>query len=172
MQRAFVLKSLALAGAAAFALSVAACSPGGAPKTAEKAPEAPKVEAPAPPAPAAEAKMVETQIKGADGKALMGDVTAGQKIFQQCAACHALQAGVNRVGPSLHGIIGRKAGSVAGFRYSDANKASGKTWTEDALFTYLENPRASIPGTTMAFAGLKKSEDRVNVIAYIQENSK
>lgn len=170
----------ALAGVVALAaFGLTACSPGGGEKAAETKPaESAKTTEATPPTtppaapPAAEAKMVVTQIKGADGKALSGDVTAGQRIFNQCSACHTLQAGVNRVGPSLHGIIGRKAGSVAGFRYSDANKNSGKTWTEQEMFTYLENPRAAIPGTIMAFPGLRKAEDRVNVIAYIQENSK
>lgn len=175
MQRSSNILSVT-ASAAAFAvlIGLSACGQAPAPTA-----EAPKAEAPAAPAapatPAPEApqpKLVETQIKGPDGKALMGDVTAGEKVFRQCAACHVLQPGVNRTGPSLHGIIGRKAGSVEGFRYSDANKNSGKVWTEENMFTYLENPRGVIPGTTMAFAGLKKAEDRVNVIAYIQENSK
>lgn len=168
----------ATAGALAFAalVGLSACSPAAqkseAPAAKEEA-SAPAPTAPATPtAPVTEAKLVETQIKGPDGKFLQGDITAGEKVFRQCAACHALQAGVNRTGPSLHGIVGRKAGSVEGFRYSDANKNSGKVWTEENMFTYLENPRGVIPGTIMAFAGLKKPEDRVNVIAYIQENSK
>jgi cytochrome c len=166
-----------LAGALAFAVigGLSACSPA-AEKTAE-APkvEAPKADAPAPaatPAPAAPtAELIDLDITGADGAKLKGDTVAGEKVFRQCAACHVVQAGVNRTGPSLHGIIGRKAGSVEGFRYSDANKNSGKTWTQQAMFDYLENPRAAIPNTTMAFAGLKKAEDRANVIAYLKKAS-
>jgi cytochrome c len=166
----------ALAGALAFAVigGLSACSPA-APEKAAEAPkvEAPKVEAPKveTPAPAAVAELIDLDVTGADGAKLKGDVAAGEKVFRQCAACHAVQAGVNRTGPSLHGIIGRKAGSVEGFRYSDANKNSGKTWTQQAMFDYLENPRAAIPGTTMAFAGLKKAEDRANVIAYLKKAS-
>lgn len=100
-----------------------------------------------------------------------GDAVAGKKVFAQCMACHVVQAGVNRVGPSLYGVIGRKAGVVENFRYSDANKNSGITWSEQELFTYLENPRGVVPGTIMAFAGLKKPEDRANVIAYIKQES-
>jgi cytochrome c len=76
--------------------------------------------------------------------------------------------GVNRVGPSLHGIVGRKAGTVAGFNYSTANKNSGVTWDEKTLFVYLENPRKFMPGTKMAFAGLKQPQQRADVIAYLK----
>jgi cytochrome c len=82
-----------------------------------------------------------------------------------------VEPGVNRVGPSLHGIIGRTAGSVPGFNYSAANKGSGVTWTEEVLFEYLENPREFMPGTRMAFVGLKKPQDRADVIAYLKTQS-
>lgn len=120
----------------------------------------------------AAATMVALQFNGPDGKPRMGDPANGAKVFRQCQACHVLEPGQNRVGPTLHGIIGRTAGTVEGFKYSEANKSSGKVWTEEAMFTYLEDPRASIPGTIMAFAGLKKEQDRLDVIAYIQEESK
>jgi cytochrome c len=121
---------------------------------------------------AAGTTMVALDFNGPDGKPRMGDPANGAKVFRQCQACHVLEPGQNRVGPTLHGIIGRTAGTVEGFKYSEANKSSGKVWTEEAMFTYLENPRASIPGTIMAFAGLKKEQDRLDVIAYIQEQSK
>lgn len=105
-----------------------------------------------------------------NGQAMTGDPEAGRAVFRQCQACHVLEAGVNRVGPSLAGLIGRTAGTVEGFRYSAANKGSGIIWTEQALFDYLENPRAKIPGTIMAFAGLRKPEDRANVVAYIKSS--
>lgn len=99
---------------------------------------------------------------------LSGDAANGEKIFAQCKACHVAEPGVNRVGPSLHGVVGRKSGSVAGFNYSKANKESGVTWNEDVLFTYLEAPQKFMPGTRMAFAGLKKPQDRADVIAYLK----
>jgi cytochrome c len=128
------------------------------------------------PAPAADAAPVEASAAATPvaleitGHAT-GDPVAGKKVFAQCMACHVVAAGQNRVGPSLYGVIGRTAGTVEGFRYSDANKNSGIVWTEQKLFEYLENPRATIPGTIMAFAGLKKPEDRANVIAYIKAES-
>jgi cytochrome c len=116
---------------------------------------------------------VKLNIKPATGAAITsGDVAGGAKVFKQCASCHTVVAGQNRVGPSLHKLIGRKSGSVPGFKYSKANASSGITWTEQELFTYLENPRARIKGTTMAFVGLKDAKQRADVIAYIQANSK
>ncbi len=131
------------------------------------APSAPPAAAPAPtPAPAEPAATA-----SADGAMPAGDAARGATVFNQCKACHVLEPGQNRVGPTLHGIIGRKAGTVEGFAYSDANKNSGVTWTEPVMFEYLENPREFMPGTKMAFAGLKKPQDRADVIAYIKANS-
>jgi cytochrome c len=98
-----------------------------------------------------------------------GDPAAGEKVFNQCKACHTIEAGKNRVGPSLHGVVGRPAGSVEGFQYSPAMKSSGLTWTPEALDKYLTDPKAAVPGNKMAFAGLKKPEDRANVIAYLSQ---
>ena len=81
----------------------------------------------------------------------------------------------NKVGPLLNGIIGRKAGTIEGFAYSDANKTAGGgglVWTEDVLFKYLENPLTFMKGTKMAFAGLKDAQDRKDVIAYLKKFSK
>jgi cytochrome c len=97
-----------------------------------------------------------------------GNAANGAKVFAQCKACHVTDKGVNRVGPSLHGIVGRKAGTVAGFNYSTANKNSGVTWDDKTLFVYLENPRKFMPGTKMAFAGLKQPQQRADVIAYLK----
>ncbi len=77
--------------------------------------------------------------------------------------------GVNRVGPSLHGVVGRKSGTVPGFRYSKANQSANVVWTEETLYTYLENPRRFMPGTTMAFAGLRQPQQRADVIAYLRQ---
>ena len=99
---------------------------------------------------------------------LTGDATKGEQVFAQCKTCHVAEEGVNRVGPSLWGIIGRTAGSIANFKYSPANKNSGLVWSEEQMFTYLEAPQKTMPGTYMAFAGLKKPQDRADVIAYLK----
>ena len=100
--------------------------------------------------------------------ALAADVEAGSKVFKsQCATCHSPTAGKNLIGPSLAGIVGRKAGTVPGFRYSAANKGSGVTWDEKTLEAYLPNPRAFIPNTTMTFAGIKNDTQRADLIAYL-----
>lgn len=157
--------------------ALSACSP-----PADKAETAaPVASAPAAPVVTAEAKDKEADeddvpvlldVRDAAGTQLSGNLEGGERVFRQCASCHVIEAGVNRVGPSLHAIIGRAAGTVAGFKYSDANKNSGITWTEQELFSYLENPRAKVPGTTMAFVGLRNPQDRANVIAYLKEKSK
>lgn len=98
---------------------------------------------------------------------LKGNAAAGEKVFAQCKACHVTDKGVNRVGPSLFGIVGRKSGTVPGYNYSTANKNSGVTWTPQVLYTYLENPRKFMPGTKMAFAGIKNPQQRADVIAYL-----
>lgn len=104
-------------------------------------------------------------------QSLTGDPRAGQRVFAQCMTCHVVQEGQNRVGPSLYNIIGREAGTIEGFRYSDANKNSGIIWTEPTMFAYLENPQAFIPGTIMAFPGVPDPQDRADVIAYIKQES-
>lgn len=102
---------------------------------------------------------------------LTGDVAAGEKTFAQCKACHQAVEGKNGVGPSLWGIVGRTAGQIPGFSYSAANKGSGVVWTEETMFEYLEAPQKFMKGTKMAFAGLKKPQDRANVIAYLKTKS-
>lgn len=120
-------------------------------------------------APAAGAMVL--AIKDKAGATLSGSPAKGETVFRQCLTCHVVTAGVNKVGPSLHNIIGRTAGQVAGFRYSEANKKSGITWTEQELYTYLENPKARIPGTTMAFVGVKDSQKRADLVAYLKSNT-
>jgi cytochrome c len=96
----------------------------------------------------------------------------GERVFRQCQACHQIGDGAqNRVGPMLTGVIGRTAGSLEGFRYSDAMVAKGEeglVWDEDTLAPYLENPRQYVEGTNMAFAGLRQEEQRAAVIEYIK----
>jgi cytochrome c len=103
--------------------------------------------------------------------AQQGNAEAGEDVFKKCRACHAVGEGAtNKVGPQLNGIIGRKSGTVEGFKYSDPNKdagAKGLVWTADELFKYLENPQAFMPKNLMAFAGLKDEQDRRDVIAYL-----
>lgn len=100
----------------------------------------------------------------------------GEDVFKKCRACHDIGDGAkNKVGPLLNGIMGRKAGTVEGFSYSDANRkagADGWVWTEDKLMTYLENPRTAMPGNKMAFVGIKDAEDRKDLIAYLKKFSK
>ncbi|MCL5779072.1 cytochrome c family protein [Limibaculum sp. FT325] len=110
---------------------------------------------------------------GLAGVAHAGDAEAGKKVFNKCKACHKLEEGKNGVGPSLHGLVGRPVASIDGFKYSDAMKAfaeGGKVWDEAALTQYLADPKGVVPGTKMAFAGLKKPEEIADVIAYIAAN--
>lgn len=102
--------------------------------------------------------------------AAAGDAEAGQKTFNQCKACHTVEAGKNRVGPSLYGVVGNEAGAVEGFKYSKAMQESGITWTPENLDKYLADPKGFMPGNKMAFAGLKSAEDRANVIAFMQQH--
>jgi len=102
-----------------------------------------------------------------------GDVAAGEKVFKKCKACHVVDAEKHKTGPHLVNIMGRAAGSADGFKkYSDAMKSSGIVWNEETLDGYLEKPKAYVKGTRMAFAGLRKEEDRANVIAYLKSYSK
>lgn len=102
-----------------------------------------------------------------------GDAAAGAKVFAKCKACHsAVAAEGNKVGPNLHGVIGRKAGTAEGFNYSDGMKAAGESgvvWNEATLDKYLHDPKAFVPKNKMAFVGLKKDSDVANVIAYLKE---
>jgi cytochrome c len=102
------------------------------------------------------------------GQGYAQDAAAGEKVFVVCKACH--QAGnnaKNAVGPVLNGLFGRKAGSVEGFTYSDANKNSGITWDEAIFRTYIKDPKAKIPGTKMVFPGIKDEQRIKDLIAYL-----
>lgn len=97
------------------------------------------------------------------------DADAGKKVFRKCAVCHTLEAGgKNKIGPALSGVIGRTAGTGKGYRYSKAMKAADFTWTAETIDRYLTAPKKFVPGNKMPFPGLKKPDDRANVIAYIQ----
>jgi cytochrome c len=112
------------------------------------------------------------EITDASGKALSGDAEQGSVVFHKCQVCHSIKAGENHIGPSLNGVVGRTAGTVAGFNYSPANKASGIVWSEQKIFDYLENPQKMVHGTKMTFAGLPSAQDRADVVAFLKENSK
>ncbi len=104
------------------------------------------------------------------GQSLAQDAAAGEKVFLKCKVCHQIGEGAkNSVGPVLNGVIGRKAGTVEGYNFSDANKNSGITWDEATLKEYLPNPKAKIPGTKMTFQGLPNPTDIDNVIAYLKQ---
>ncbi len=98
----------------------------------------------------------------------MADVAAGQKLFKKCGICHTVAAGgPNRIGPNLFGIVGRAVGGHAGFGYSGAMAGLGGTWTVEMLNGFLAKPKEFLPDTKMKFSGLKKVEDRANLIAYL-----
>lgn len=104
--------------------------------------------------------------------AAAGDASAGADVFKKCAACHSIGPGAKtKVGPELNGVVGRKAGTLAGFSYSDAMKNSGLTWDPATLLHYLHGPRALVPGTKMTFAGLSSDDDINNLIAYLSQFS-
>lgn len=97
-----------------------------------------------------------------------GDAAKGKTVFKKCAICHAVEEGKNKIGPSLFGVVGRKAGEAKGFRFSPALKKSELVWNDENLHKYLENPRKTIKGTRMVFAGLRSKKDRDDVIAYLK----
>ncbi len=98
-----------------------------------------------------------------------GDAARGEVKYQECAACHKLEPGINNVGPSLHGIVGRKAAEVSDFRYSPAMKRSGITWTADMLDKFMIDPQAMVPANRMPYAGLANAADRADLITYLQK---
>jgi cytochrome c len=102
------------------------------------------------------------------GQASAQDAAAGEKVFVVCKACHQVgDSAKNAVGPVLNGLFGRKAGSVEGYNYSDANKNSGIAWEEATFSEYIKDPKAKIPGTKMAFAGIKDEKKIKDLIAYL-----
>ena len=100
------------------------------------------------------------------------ELAAGKSSFAKCKACHSLEAGKNEIGPSLHGLFGRKAGTAPKFNYSSANKSSGIVWNEDTLFKYLENPQKFVPGTKMVFPGIKSEKERHALLEYLEQATK
>ena len=101
-----------------------------------------------------------------------GDAVSGEKVFKKCAACHSIvKDGANKIGPALYNVVGRKIGGVSDYKYSKALTEYGKEWTFEELNGFLLKPTKWIKGTKMAYAGLRKEEDRASVIKYLNQNS-
>jgi cytochrome c len=98
-----------------------------------------------------------------------GDAAKGERVFAKCKACHNASEEKNKIGPHLVGVFGRPAGSVEGFRYSDAIKNANITWDDQTLAQYVADPRGFIPGNRMAFVGLKKEDEIADLLAYLHE---
>jgi cytochrome c len=97
-----------------------------------------------------------------------GDAGKGERVYNKCRACHKLEDGANATGPHLYGVVNREIGAVDGFGYSGALSEQGAdVWTPETLYAFFEDPRGWAPGTSMSFAGLNKSEDRADLIAYL-----
>jgi cytochrome c len=101
-----------------------------------------------------------------------GDAARGEKLYEDCAACHSIERGVNGVGPTLYGIFGRKAGELDDYRYSPALKRSGIIWTEGTLDTFIADSQATVPANRMPYAGMPNAADCGDLIAYLQKASK
>jgi cytochrome c len=123
-------------------------------------------------------KMLRKALVGGVGLALVtiasaqaaGDPMKGEQVFNtQCKACHSLEPGKNGIGPTLHGLFGRKAGTVSGYSYSAAMKNSGVVWNEDTLKKYLADPHKFIPGDKMVFAGIKNEAQLDDLLAYLKQ---
>lgn len=147
-----------LAGALVVSFALAGCG-GGEPGSAPQEQAAPQAAA----------------AGGEDLAAMMAnaDLNRGKTLFLQCRACHSLSAAnePGKIGPTLYGVIGRAAGTVPGFEYSDAVTQSGLTWTAEDISAWLERPGDFLPGNKMVFIGIKNAQDRANVLAYIQQES-
>ncbi len=98
------------------------------------------------------------------------DVAAGEKSYNKCRACHQVgETAKNTVGPVLNGLFGRKSGTIEGYNYTDANKNSGITWDDAVFAEYIKDPKAKIPGTKMAFAGIKKEDEIKDLTAFLKQ---
>jgi cytochrome c len=109
-------------------------------------------------------------IAASSGTVLAQDLEAGEASFRKCAPCHGVgEDATNKVGPVLNGLDGRKAGTVEGFSYSDANKNSGITWNEETFKEYIRDPRAKVPGTKMIFAGISSDKEVTDLWGYLRQ---
>jgi cytochrome c len=122
--------------------------------------------------PAAETAQAAAAGAGIGARLASADAAAGEKVFNKCKACHTIEAGgPNKVGPNLHNALGADIASKESYSYSSAMQGMPGTWTYEELDTYLENPKEVVKGTKMSFAGLKKPEDRANIILFLKQNS-
>jgi cytochrome c len=113
-------------------------------------------------------RIVFAWIFGITGAAYAQDAAAGARVFRsQCSICHSPQPGRNIIGPSLFGVVGRHSGIIPNFHYSTANQASGLVWNPPTLDRYLAAPREVVPGTLMTYPGLKDTNERGDLIAYL-----
>ena len=110
-------------------------------------------------------------LTGAAAAQAQGDAEKGEKVFNKCKTCHVVDEEENKIGPYLMGIFGRPAGSVEGFKYSDAMKNSGIVWEDDTIAAYLKEPKDYIPGNRMTFAGLRKDDEIADLLAYLHEEA-
>ncbi|GAB4124415.1 MAG: cytochrome c family protein [Rhodothalassiaceae bacterium] len=139
--------------------------------------EAPEVPAYAVALPESGTSIAEAPTPEAEGPSLAmllasADADKGARVFAKCTACHGIEAGgPNKIGPNLHNIVGREIGHAPGFAYSDALSSHGGVWTYELLDAWLIDPKTTIPGNKMAFAGLNKPTDRANLIAFLAANS-
>jgi cytochrome c len=120
----------------------------------------------------AAALLAAAQLSVADAAHADGDAARGEKRFEDCVACHSTERGVNNLGPSLYGVLDRKAGELADFRYSPALRRSGITWTAQALDTFIADPQHAVPANRMPYAGMPDAADRADLIAYLRKASK
>ena len=163
-----MVNAKAIAGLLAFSAMLAACTGGSEGETDTSA----QAEATTPAAPAG--PPAATDISSLDGTVLAnftGNATNGKQVFAQCSMCHVTDAGVNKIGPSLHDIIGRTAGTAPGYTYSAANAGAGFVWTKEKLFQFLEKPTRVMPQTKMIYAGLPDAQKRADLIAYLETPS-
>ena len=119
------------------------------------------------------AALLAVSVLLAPGSGQAADATAGQAVFARCKICHTVEAGGrSQVGPNLHGVFGRKAGTAEGFAYSAAMKNSGIVWDDETMAKYLRDPKDSMPGNKMAFPGIKNDTEMADLLAYLHEATK
>jgi cytochrome c len=160
-----MVNAKAIAGLLALSAALAACSGGSEGETDASA----QAEATTPAAPAG--PPAATDVSTLDGTTFAnfpGNAANGKQVFAQCRTCHVTDAGVNKIGPSLHNIIGRTAGTAPEYTYSAANAGAGFVWTKEKLFQFLEKPQRVIPQTKMIYAGLPDAQKRADLIAYLE----
>jgi cytochrome c len=157
--------------AIAFTMALAGCGQATAPTPPEAPPETVSL---APPAAPLVTPEIQAKLAALPAPYNQADYLEGRRQFAQCKSCHVVEAGAgNRVGPNLHGVFGRKAGTAPDFNYSPVLKNAGFVWDMDQLNKWLANPQKDLPGTRMTFAGIADPNKRRDVIAYLEiESSK